>query len=128
MREILQNLLAVPTVISAGEHIDAILQKLVRYARRDAKSRRGILAVGNHQIDLALRHDVRQPVANDQPPRRSHNVSDKEYAHELVFGPQSSVLEQKRNLRGRKVMPTPESFSVLSVLLRGRNRHPCKAF
>jgi len=30
---------------------------------------------------LPLRHDVRQSVANNLAPRRTHNVSNKKYAH-----------------------------------------------
>ena len=81
VRQVVQNFFAVPAMISAGQHVDAILQQLVRQPRRDPESRRGVLPVGDHQVDLPLRHDIRQPVAYDQPSRRSHNVSHKQYAH-----------------------------------------------
>src|SRR5712692_5229128 len=83
MRQELQNLFAVPAVISASEHIDSHSQKLFRQPRRDPESRSRILTVGDHQIDLPLRHDVCQPIANDLPSRRSNDVSYKKYAHGL---------------------------------------------
>ena len=83
MGHVLQNFLAVPTVVPAGKHIDAVLQQVVRDLRRNPEAGGGVLAVGDHQIDLPLRHEIRQPVVHNLPPRRTHNVSNKKNAHEL---------------------------------------------
>src|SRR5207302_9886878 len=58
-------------------------QELFRQPRRDPESRRRILPVGDHQIDLPVRNDVRQAIANDLPSRRADNVSHEKYAHAL---------------------------------------------
>jgi hypothetical protein len=47
-----------------------------------SSARRGVLAVGDHQVDLALRDNIRQPVLHHPPAGRTHNVSDEKYAHE----------------------------------------------
>src|SRR2546430_7844507 len=84
VRQELQNFLAVPAVISAGEHIDSQFQKFFGKPRRDPESRRRIFAVSDDQIDLPLRNDVRQAIANDLPSGRADNVSYEKYAH-VVF-------------------------------------------
>ena len=74
--------------ISANDPQDRRIQELIyRYILQnfspDPKSGRRILTVGDHQVDLPLCDDVRQPIANDLPPRRADDVSYKKYAHGL---------------------------------------------
>jgi len=83
MRQVFQDLFAVPAVVSAGEYIDTHVQKLVRQPWRDPKSRSRILAVGDHQIDLPHGDDVSEAIVNDLPSRRADDVSYEKYAHEL---------------------------------------------
>ena len=83
MRQKLQNLLAVPAVVSSGEHIDSHFQEFFRQPRRDPKPRRRIFAIGDDQIDLPLGNDIREAIANDLPSGRADNVSYEKYAHAL---------------------------------------------
>ena len=71
MREKLHNLLAVPDVVSAGDHFDARGEQFLGDARRDAEAGGGIFAVGDAQIDLALREDIREAVVHDLAARAS---------------------------------------------------------
>ena len=50
-------------------------------SRRDPEAGGGVFAVGDHQVDLALRDEVGQAVANDLPARRTNDVSDEKNAH-----------------------------------------------
>jgi len=84
MRQVFQDLFAVPAVVSAGEYIDTQVQKLVRQPWGDPKSRSRILAVGDHQIDLPHGDDVSEAIVNDLPSRRADDVSYEKYAHELL--------------------------------------------
>ena len=67
VRQEFQNLFAIPAVVSASEHIDPHFQKLFRKARRDSEPRRRILPIGDHQVDVPLRDDVREAILNDLP-------------------------------------------------------------
>jgi hypothetical protein len=63
-------------VIAAGNHFDAAGKKILGDARRDAKSGRGVFAVGDAQIDFALRENVGEPVVNDLAAGRTDDVAD----------------------------------------------------
>jgi hypothetical protein len=65
-------------VIAAGDHLDAGGQQAFCDFRRDAEPGSGVFAVGDTQIDLPLREDVRQPVVNDLAPGRAYDVADEE--------------------------------------------------
>ena len=54
MRNEIEDFLAVPDVIAAGENLDAGAQQFFDDARSDAEAGSGILAVGDHQIKLLL--------------------------------------------------------------------------
>src|SRR5205807_9956238 len=79
-----QHVCRVQPVVSAGESIDTQVQKLVRQRSGDPKSRRRILAVGDHQIALPHGDDVSEAIVNDLPSRRADDVSYEKYAHELL--------------------------------------------
>ncbi len=65
MREKIQDLLAVPDVIAAGDYFDAAGEEVLGDSRRNAEAGSGIFAVGDAEVDLALGEDVREPVVND---------------------------------------------------------------
>ena len=75
MREKIQDLLAVPDVIAAGEHFDSAGEKFLGETRRDTESRSGVLSIGDAEIDVALRKDVCQAVVNDFAAGRPNDVS-----------------------------------------------------
>ena len=78
VREKIDNFLAVPDVVAAGDHFDAGGEQILGEARRDAEAGGGIFAVGDAEIDVALREDVREAVVNDLAAGRADNVSDEE--------------------------------------------------
>ena len=84
VRDKIENFFAVPTVIAAGEHVDAVLQQFLRNTRGDAESRGGVFAVGNDQVDVLVLDEVGEPVTNNLAAGRPHDVADEENAHETL--------------------------------------------
>ena len=68
-------------MVAAGEHIDPEGQQLIRNLWRNAKSSRGILSVGNHQIDTLRLPNIRQMVGHNAAAGMSVNVPNKEDLH-----------------------------------------------
>src|ERR1700722_7865184 len=83
LRDVFKNLFAVPDVISTRYDFNARREQLLGNPGRNAKARGGILAVGDHQVDLARVHNVRQPVGYNLPARRTHDVTNKKNFHLL---------------------------------------------
>ena len=75
VREKIQDLLAIPDVIAAGEHFDSAGEEFFSKARCDTEARRGIFPIGDAEIDAALRKDVVQAVVNDFAAGRPDDVS-----------------------------------------------------
>ena len=71
----------IPTVIAAGEDVDAVVEKFIGEARGDAETGGGIFAVGDDQIDFLLGDDVGEAVADDLASRGADNVTDEENTH-----------------------------------------------
>ena len=69
-------------MIAPAQDRDIRFQQFFSYPRRDAKAGRRVFTVGDHQVDLFLGDNVRQPIVNDLPSRRADDVSYKQYAHE----------------------------------------------
>ena len=72
----IENFLAIPDVVSAGNHFGAGGEYFFRQARCDPETRRGIFAVSDAQVQAALRNDVRQAVVDNFPAGRSDDVAD----------------------------------------------------
>ena len=83
--QVIHDFAAVPTVIAAGEDVDAIVEKFVGQARGDAESGSGIFPVGDDQIDFFLGYDVGETVANDLAPGRANDITDEENRMEGVY-------------------------------------------
>lgn len=77
VREKLDNLAAIPYVIAAGDHLDSCREQIMHDTRRYAESGSRVFAVGDAQIDLQLRQDIRKAVVDDLASGRSDDVSDK---------------------------------------------------
>src|SRR6185437_189893 len=86
MRQVIEDFLAVPDVISAGKHFRARGEKIVGQPWRDAKTRSGVFAIDDGEIDLLLRDDIREMVVHDAPAGRAYDVSYKKNSHELEVG------------------------------------------
>ena len=75
-RDEIQNLLAIPDVVSARKHFDPRGEQLLGEPRRDAEAGSGVLAVGDHQIGLFVADDVLQALDHDSTAGRAHDVPD----------------------------------------------------
>jgi hypothetical protein len=108
VREKIENLLAVPDVIAAGDHFHSRRENLLGEPRRYAKAGGGILSVRDAEIDRPLREDVGKPVVDDLAARRSHNVSDKEDFHTDLSGAETLNTEYTENggVHREKMMET----------------------
>ncbi len=73
--------LLIPAMVAARQDFNPQAEEFLRQPRGNPEARSGILAVGDHQIDLALRNDIRKAVADNLPPRGTDDVSDEKYAH-----------------------------------------------
>ena len=56
--QIVEDFAAVPTVIAAGQDVDAVVKKFIGQARGDAKPGCGVFAVGDDQVDFLLGHNI----------------------------------------------------------------------
>ena len=81
MRHIFQDLLAVPAVVAAGDDVHAIGEQVVGDFRGDTEAGGGVFAVGDHEVDLAVRDEISQAIAHDLAARRTDDVTDEKYAH-----------------------------------------------
>ena len=79
--QVIHDFAAIPTVVAAGEDVDAIVEEFVGQAWGNAESGCGIFAIGDDQIDFFLGYDVGETVANDLASRRANDVTDEENAH-----------------------------------------------
>ena len=118
VREEVEDFLAVPDVVAAGEDFNAGAEKLLGEARRDAEAGGGIFAVGDAQIDFALGEDVREPVVNDLAAGRADDVADENYSH---FG--QACRASRKKASGRK----NRESAALHLNLRKRSASPCAA-
>src|SRR5277367_3941389 len=81
VREKIENLLAVPDVIAAGDDFRSGREYFFGEARSDAETGCGIFAVGDAQVYGAFRDDIREAVMDDFSSGRADNISDKENLH-----------------------------------------------
>jgi hypothetical protein len=88
---------AEPSGKFSGDHFDAGGEQLLREAGRDAEAGRRVLAVGDAEIDLALRDDIREAVMHNFSSGRADNITDEEYFHSK--GPISLTVEVYDGMR-----------------------------
>ncbi|HKV60371.1 MAG TPA: hypothetical protein VJO16_00535, partial [Candidatus Acidoferrum sp.] len=60
-------------------------EKLVSKPRGDAETGSGVFTIGDGEINLLLRDDVREMVVHNPPTGRTYDVSHKKNTHELEF-------------------------------------------
>jgi len=88
MRDVFENLFSVPHVVTAGQNFDPRREQLLGNPGRNAEARCGVLAVGDHQVDLARLHNVGKPIGDNVPAWRTHDVANKQNFHLLsLSGP-----------------------------------------
>jgi len=74
--KVLDDFPSLPDVVPAGQDIGPGGEKILRDPRRDAEAWRGVFAIDDAEIDLALREDIREPVVNDLAAGRADDVAD----------------------------------------------------
>ena len=75
----------VPDVVTRGKDVHTALQKLVGGVLGDSEPTRGILTVGDDQIDALLDLQLRQQGADRIAPRFADNVTYHQDAHVLIL-------------------------------------------
>ena len=93
--EVFDNLAFIPDVIAGSHHVDAQIEKLFGKCRSNAKPSRGILAVGDDQIDRMLLAQFREPIFYDGAPGPSKNVTDKKNSQKSDLSSQASGTMSK---------------------------------
>ena len=71
-------------MVAAGDDVDAVREQVVGDFGSDAEAGGGIFAVGDDEVDLAVRDEVGQAIADDLAAGRTDDVTDEEYAHSWV--------------------------------------------
>ena len=85
VRDEIDDFLAVPDVIAAGENGDAGAEQLLGEARRDAEAGGGVLAIGDDQVQLLVGDHVGQALGDDPAAGRTDNVSDEKNPHDRMY-------------------------------------------
>jgi hypothetical protein len=80
-REIFVDVALVPDVIAGRHNVDPAAEKLVGNSRRDAETRRGILAVRDHNVNRLGLPDVGEMVRHNSPPGVAEDVADEKELH-----------------------------------------------
>ena len=75
--QVIVKLALVPDMVAAGEHVQSQREKILGDRGRDAEPSRGVLRIGNRQVDLIRRDDVLHVVRHDPPSGRTEDITDK---------------------------------------------------
>ena len=78
--EVIDDLALVPNVIAGSEHVDAEVEEFFGDLTGDAEAGRGVLSVGDDQINRMSSNQRSQFFLNDIPPGPPKNVPNKQYA------------------------------------------------
>jgi hypothetical protein len=81
VRHVLEDFFAIPAVVATCDYVDPIRQQVVGDFGGDAEAGSGIFAIGDDEVDLAVRDEVREPIADDLATGRADDVTNEEYAH-----------------------------------------------
>ena len=79
--QIADEFLAVPDVIAAGDHIDAVVVEFAGDVLGESESAGGVLGIGDDQIDLAVAYQRRHHFGGRLPARSGEDIGDEEYFH-----------------------------------------------
>jgi hypothetical protein len=103
-------------VIAAGDHFDSAGKKVFSDTRRDAKTGGGVFAVGDAEVDFALRENVCEPVVNDLAARRAYDVANEKDFQTRTFPRKIRSLDSVRSLG-----------TAMLVASKERSTRPCAA-
>lgn len=87
----------VPHVVASGEDVGAVIEKLVRNARREAKPAGRIFSIDHHQVNRPLLYERCKMFADNTPPRLAKNVTYKQNLQKITLRP---TLIRKRACYG----------------------------
>jgi hypothetical protein len=103
-------------VIAAGDYFDPACKKVFGDARRDAETGGGVFAVGDAEVNFALRQNVCEPVVNDPAARRAYDVANEKDFQTRTF---------PRKIRSLDSLRSPGT--AMLVALKERSTRPCAA-
>jgi len=86
-------------VIAAGDYFDPAGKKVFGDTRRDAKTGSRVFAVGDAEVDFALRENVCEPVVNDLAARRAYDVANEKDFQTRTFPRKIRSLDSVRSGR-----------------------------
>ena len=75
------DFLLVEAVVAAGEHVDSKRQQFIRHLWSDTETARGILRVGDYQVDSLRFPDVRQMVGHNTAAGMRVDIADEQNFH-----------------------------------------------
>jgi hypothetical protein len=84
-------------VIAAGDYFDPACKKVFGDTRRNAKTGGGVFAVGNAEVNFALRENVCEPVVNDLAAGRAYDVANKKDFQTRAFPRKIRSLDSLRS-------------------------------
>src|SRR6202041_1308622 len=90
---------------------DAKIKKLLRERRRDPKSSRRVLAVGNNKVGGMRTHKLRQTILNNRPSRTPKNVANKKN-----FQKEFSVLGCQFSSSPQQLVRPPAPLNRISMV------------
>ena len=79
--EVVNDFAFVPDMVAGGEDVNAEIEQIFGQRGGDSKPRGRIFAVGEHQINAMLAHQILQAIADDCASGASENVSDEQSSH-----------------------------------------------
>jgi hypothetical protein len=105
-----ENLPAVPDMISAADYFHTAGEQFLGEARSDAEARCRIFTVRDAKVDLTLDEDVREAVVNDLATGRANDVADEQDSHIDINEPFRFVITPARERSGplRRALLGPE--------------------
>ena len=97
VREQFHDLFLIPQMIAAGDDIHAGGKDFFSRFGRDAGAARGVLSVGDNEIQAMLVAQLGQEFRDRAPARLPHDVADEEQFHPATVWKNPRAVEQRGN-------------------------------
>ena len=78
--DVIERFLLVPDVIARGHHLDAPVEQLIADLPGDPEPRRGVLRVGDDEIDAVVLDKAGEPLPHELAARTTDDVADEQQA------------------------------------------------
>ena len=93
--DVIERFLLVPDVIARRHHLDAPVEQLIADLAGDAEPRRGVLRVGDDEIDAVVLDEAGEPLPHELAARTADDVADEQQARAWL-GVHLSHLPRRR--------------------------------